>query len=148
MLPTPQGAATLWQITSNGTDHHSTKAGLPRSKRDWKGTLLIPPQLYDPTMTMAHEALTIGQPPRIMRPHEHNDRPPVTDHGSPDIWMDGKKGSTEEEYNCLPQTLPFVYEIPTLTACKMLTIDQPPCILRPHEHNDRSPVTDHGSLDI
>ena len=63
MLPTPQGTATLWQITSNGTDHHSIKAGPPRTKRDWKGTLLIPPQLYDPTMTMAHEVLTIGQPP-------------------------------------------------------------------------------------
>ena len=33
MLPTSQGTATLWQTISNGTDHLSIKAGLPRTKR-------------------------------------------------------------------------------------------------------------------
>ena len=94
------------------------------SEEEYKGLPQISPFLYEIPPPMACKMLIDDQLPCILRPHEYTYRsctaPP---DGSPDIWMDDTKGSTEEEYKGFPQTLPFLYEIPPPTACKMLIDD-------------------------
>jgi hypothetical protein len=117
---------------------------------EYKGLPQTMPFLHEMPPLTACKMLIDDQPPCVLRPHEHNDRScTAPHHGSPDIWMDDTKGSFEAEYKGLPQTMPFLYEIPPLTACKMLIDDQPPFMLRPHEHNDRScTAPHHGSPGI